>query len=62
MDKILEIRNKIHFINLIYDFKGETASIDCAEFEGPIYTYDDMKDGKTTLQQVEKQQKDLKKN
>ena len=49
MDKILETRNKIDFSNLIYDFKGEIASIDCAKFEGPIYIYDDMKDDKTTL-------------
>ena len=61
MDKILETRNKIDFSNLIYDFKGETTSIDCAKFEGPVYIYDDMKDGKTTLQQVEKQKKDFKK-
>ena len=61
INKILETRNKIDFSNLIYDFKGETASIDCAKFEGPIYIYDDMKDSKTTLQQVEKQKKDFKK-
>ena len=58
MDEILEMVDKIDFSNLIYDFMGETASIDFAKFESQIYIYDNMKDGKTTLQQLEKQQKD----
>ena len=53
------MRDKIDFSNLIYDFKGKTVLIDFAKFESPIYIYDEMKDGKTTLQQVEKQQKDF---
>ena len=61
MDKILEMRDKINFSNLIFDFKGETAPRDFAKFEGPVYIYDDMKDRKVTLQQVEKQPKDFKK-
>ena len=61
MDKILEMRDKINFSNLIFDFKGETAPRDFGKFEGPVYIYDDMKDRKVTLQQVEKQQKDFKK-
>ena len=61
MDEILEMRNKINFSDLIFDFKCETAPIDFAKFESPIYIYDDMKDLKITLQQVEKEQKDLKK-
>ena len=59
MDEILEMRDKIDFSNLIYDFKGEIVPIDFAKFEGPIYIYNDIKDGKTTLQQVENQQKDF---
>ena len=55
MDKIIEMRDKIDYSKLIYDFKGPTPPVDFAKFEGPIYIYDDMKDGKTTLQQVEKQ-------
>ena len=59
MDEILEMRDKIDFSNLIYDFKGEIVPTDFAKFEGPIYIYNDIKDGKTTLQQVENQQKDF---
>ena len=58
MDEILEMVDKIDFSNLIYNLIGETAPIDFAKFEGQIYIYDNMKDGKTTLQQLEKQQKD----
>ena len=58
MDEILEMVDKIDFSNLIYSFIGENAPIDFAKFEGQIYIYDNMKDGKTTLQQLEKQQKD----
>ena len=62
MDEILKMLDRIDSNNLIYDFKGETAPIDFAKFEGPIYIYDDIKDGKTTLQQVENNKKILKKN
>ena len=61
MNEILKIRKKIDYDNLIYSFKGNTDPINIAKFEGPIYIYDDMKNGKTTLQQIEKQQKDFKK-
>ena len=61
MNEILKIRKKIDYDNLIYNFKGNTDPINIAKFEGPIYIYDDMKNSKTTLQQIEKQQKDFKK-
>ena len=61
MNEILKIRKKIDYDNLIYNFKGNTDPVNIAKFEGPIYIYDDMKNGKTTLQQIEKQQKDFKK-
>ena len=61
MNEILKIRKKIDYDNLIYNFEGNTDPINIAKFEGPIYIYDDMKNGKTTLQQIEKQQKDFKK-
>ena len=54
MDEILEIRDKIDFSNLIYDFKGETTPIYFAKFEDPMYISDHIKKGDTTLQQVEK--------
>ena len=61
MDKILKMRDKIDFNNLTYNFKGQTASINFGKFGGPMYIYGHMKNGDTTLQQVEKQQKDFKK-
>ena len=61
MDEILKMSSKIDFDNLIYNFKGPTSSINFGKFGGPMYIYGHMKNGDTTLQQVEKQQKDLKK-
>ena len=61
MDEILEMSNKIVYGQLIYDFKGPTRSINFGKFGDPIYIYNHMENGDTTLQQVEKQQKDFKK-
>ena len=62
IDEILNMRNKIDFDRLIHNFKGSTSSINFGKFGGPIYIYGHMKNGDTTLQQVEKQQKDFKKD
>ena len=51
--------NKIDFDELIYNFKGPTHPINVSEFGGPMYIYRHMKNGDTTLQQIEKQQKDF---
>ena len=59
MDEILQMRNKIDFDNLIYNFKGPTSSINFGKFGGPIYVYGHMKNGDITLQQAEKQQNDF---
>ena len=61
MDEILKMREKIDFSNLTYNFKGQTASVNFGKFGGPMCIYGHMKNGDTTLQLVEKQQKDLKK-
>ena len=63
MGEVLEMRNKIDFNNLIYNFKGPTSSINFGKFGGPMSNkyYEHMKNGDTTAQQVEKQQKDFKK-
>ena len=61
VNEILKMRDKIDFNNLTYNFKGQTASINFGKFGGPMYIYGHMKNGDTTLQQVEKQQKDFKK-
>ena len=52
---------KINYKSLIYDFKGPTSSINFSRFRGQMYTYDKLKNGKTALEQVEKEQKDFKK-
>ena len=50
---------EINYSRLIYDFKGPTSSISFSKFGGPMYTYEKLKNGETTLQQVEKEQKDF---
>ena len=57
MNEILEMNREINYSNLIYDFKGATRLINFAIFGGPMYTYDQFKNGKKTLQQVEEEQK-----
>ena len=61
IDEILKMNREIDYKSLIYSFKGPTSPISFSKFAGPIYTYDQLKNGETTLQQVEKQQKDFKK-
>ena len=58
MDEIFEMRREIDYNNLVYNFKGPTTPI---WYGGPMYTCNQLKNGDTTLQQVEKQQKDFKK-
>ena len=52
---------EINYSNLVSNFKGSTPSISFTKFGGPMYSYNQLKNGDKTLQQVEKQQKDLKK-
>ena len=61
VDEILKMRDKIDFDRLIYSFKGPISSINFGKFGGPMYIYGHMRNGDATLQQVEKQQKDFKK-
>ena len=62
MDEILKMTEKIDFNNLTYNFKVQTASINLGKVGGPMYIYGHMKNDDISLQQVQKQQKDLKKN
>ena len=39
MDEIPEMRNKIDFDNLVYNFKGPTSSINFGQLGGPMYIY-----------------------
>ena len=59
MDEILKMSNKIDFDELIYNFKGPTHPINVGKFGGAMYIYGHMENGDTTLQQIEKQQKDF---
>ena len=61
MDEILKMSDKVDFDNLVYNFKDPTSSINFGKFGGPMYIYGHMKNGDTTLQQVEKQKKYFKK-
>ena len=45
LDEILEMSKKINYSNLVYDFKGPTLPINFIKFEGPMYTYDKLKNG-----------------
>ena len=62
MDEILKMTEKIDFNNLTYNFKVQTASINLGKVGGPMYIYGHMKNDDISLQQVQKQQKELKKN
>ena len=59
MDEILKMSKEINYKSLIYDFEGPTSSISFLKIGGPMYTYGKLKNGETTLQQVEKEQKDF---
>ena len=61
-DEILKMSSEIDYENLVYDFKGQTPSINFSVFGGPMYTYNHLKNVDKTLQQVEKEQEDFKTN
>ena len=57
MDEILKMSWEINCNKLVYDFKRPTPSINFAIFGGLMYTYNQLKNGEKTLQQVEEEQK-----
>ena len=61
MEEILKMSKEINYGKLVYDFKGPTPSINLVIFGGPMYTYNQLKDGEKRLQQVEEEQKYFKK-
>ena len=61
MDEILEMRRKIDYYNLGYQFKGPTKYISFFKFGGTMYTYNQLKNNEKTFQEVEKLQEDFKK-
>ena len=60
MDKILEM-NKRKLIIVIWFIILRVQLIQQILLYGPMYTYDQLKNGDISLQQEEKQQKDFKK-
>ena len=60
MDEVLDMSREINYNNLVYHFKGPISSISLTKFGGPMYTYDQLKEGDKTLQQVEEEQKKSK--
>ena len=48
---------KNNYGNLVYSSKGPTLPINFIKFEGPMYTYNLLKYGEKTLQQVEEEQR-----
>ena len=59
---MLKISRGINYSNLVYDFKGPTSSISYTKFGGPMYTYNQLKNGDKTLQHVEKEKGNFKKD
>ena len=49
MDEILKISREINYSDLVYDFKGPTLSINFAIFGGPMYTYNQLKNGEKNI-------------
>ena len=45
---------------MVYGFEDLTPSISFTKFRGPMYTYNQLKNGEKTLKQVEKDQKKIK--
>ena len=62
IDEILILSMEINYSKLVYDFKGPTPSINFAIFRGPMYTYNQLKNGEKTLQHAEEEQKYFKKD
>ena len=50
MDEIVDMSKKIDYYNLVYNFKSLTPSINFTIFEGPMYIYNQLKNGEKTLQ------------
>ena len=48
MDEILKMSRESDYKNLVYGFNGPTSSISFSKFAGPMYTYDQLKNGETT--------------
>ena len=52
MDEILEMSKEINYNNLVCYFKGPTHPENFAIFDGPIYTYDQLKNGNISFSKI----------
>ena len=57
MNEILKMSREINYSNWVYDFKGPTPSISFTKFGGPMYIYNQLKNGEKILQQVKDKKK-----
>ena len=62
IDEILNMSNEIDYGNLVYNFKGLDPPINFTIFEGPMYIYNQSKNGEKTLQQTEDEQSEFEKD
>ena len=61
MDEIRKISREINYNKLIYHFTDQgIASINVIQFKGPLSTFNKIRDGDKTLQEIEEDQKKLK--
>ena len=63
MVKIRKSYEPVHFNDLIYNFKdSKIPSISFFKFKGPLRTFKSIHDGDIPLEDVEKEQKELKRD
>ena len=61
MDEIRKISREINYNKLIYHFTDQgIAPINVIKFKGPLSTFNKIRDGDKTLQEIEEDQKKLK--
>ena len=63
INEIMDMKNITDYDNLVYNFKTKgVPSINFIKFNGPFYTYNQLKNGDITLSQLEEDQKKLNQN
>ena len=60
MEEIQNLSKRIDFNNLIYRYKGESASKTSADFKDPLVFYKSIKEGHITIEKAEVKQKGFK--
>ena len=60
MKEIHDLSKQIYFNNLTYHYKGKIPSKKCIAFKGPLNFYNTIREGYTTLEKAEEEQKEFK--